>query len=52
MGGEGTETSGRVSLFEALEVAAAGVEIPVHVPLCPAVTSYLGIWVLGESTGL
>lgn len=60
LGGGGIETSGRVSPFEALEgagkvsgaVAAAGVEIPVRVPLCPAVTSYLGIWVLGESTGL
>lgn len=27
-------------------------EIPVHVSLCPAVTSYVGIWVLDESTAL
>lgn len=32
--------------------AAAGVEIPVHCLSCSAVTSFLGIWVLGESTGL
>lgn len=47
-------------LFDALKgvgeisgvAASAGVEAPVHCPLCPAVTSCLGIWVLGESTGL
>lgn len=31
--------------------AAASVEIPVHCLLRSAVTSFLGIWVLGESTG-
>lgn len=48
------ETSGRnVSplkvVGEVTDVAAAGVEVPVHCLSCPAVTSNLGIW--GESAG-
>lgn len=27
------------------------VEVPIHLPACPVVTTYLDIWVLGESTG-
>lgn len=32
-------------------VTAERVEVPCHLPACPAVTSYWSIWVWGESTG-
>lgn len=42
-------------LFETLEwvgedsgVATVGAEVPVHWPLCPGGTSYLGVWVWGD----